>query len=101
MGSNPVLQALLVLLKKQPPVGRRLMCIGTTSLVHVMESMELTAVFNVNLNAQSVKTVLEHISAVSKEELDAATNLLDGTNGAGLPVKKLLLLVEMARQRSN
>ncbi|WZN65110.1 vesicle-fusing ATPase [Chloropicon roscoffensis] len=104
--SNPVLQALLVLLKKQPPVGRRLMCIGTTSLVHVMESMELTAVFNVtlnvpNLNAQSVKTVLEHISAVSKEELDAATNLLDGTNGAGLPVKKLLLLVEMARQRSN
>ncbi|QDZ23752.1 N-ethylmaleimide sensitive fusion protein [Chloropicon primus] len=104
--SNPVLQALLVLLKKQPPLGRRLMCIGTTSLAGVMESMELTNVFNVtlnvpNLNGQGVKTVLEHIKAVSVEELDAATNLLDDTNGGGLPVKKLLLLVEMARQRSN
>jgi vesicle-fusing ATPase len=104
--SNPVLQAMLVLLKKQPPLGRRLMCIGTTSLAGVMESMELTNVFNItlnvpNLNTQSVKTCLQHVQAVAGEELDAATSLLDDSNGGGLPVKKLLLLVEMARQRSS
>ena len=37
---------------------------------------------------------------MSPEELDAATTLLDDNMGGGLPVKKLLLLVEMARQRS-
>ena len=105
--SNPILQALLVLLKKQPPLGRRLMCIGTTSLADVMHSMELTTVFNVTLNvpnltSEGVKTVLDKIRAVSTQELEAATNLLDNTGiGTGLPVKKLLLLVEMARQRSS
>ena len=103
--SNPVLQAVLVLLKKQPPIGRRLMVIGTTALAGVMESMELTNAFNItlnvpNLNTQSVKSVLEHIKAVAPEELDAATTLLDDAS-VGLPVKKLLLLVEMARQRSS
>merc|ERR1711933_125863 len=103
--SNPVLQAVLVLLKKQPPIGRRLMVNGTTALAGVMESMELTNAFNItlnvpNLNTQSVKSVLEHIKAVAPEELDAATTLLDDAS-VGLPVKKLLLLVEMARQRSS
>ena len=83
------------------------MCIGTTSLADVMHSMELTTVFNVTLNvpnltSEGVKTVLDKIRAVSAQELEAATNLLDNTGiGTGLPVKKLLLLVEMARQRSS
>jgi len=102
--SNVVLQSLLVLLKRKPPQGRKLMVIGTTSLVGVMESMELTSVFNVtqhvpNLDAQGVKLVLESADAVSNSELEAATTLLQDA-GAGLPVKRLLLLVEMARQRS-
>ena len=45
--------------------------------------------------------MLQHVQAVAGEELDAATSLLDDSNGGGLPVKKLLLLVEMARQRSS
>ncbi len=35
--SNAVLQTLLVLLKKQPPPGRKLFVVGTTSLGLVMQ----------------------------------------------------------------
>uniref|UniRef100_A0A061RL63 Vesicle-fusing ATPase n=1 Tax=Tetraselmis sp. GSL018 TaxID=582737 RepID=A0A061RL63_9CHLO len=38
--SNAVLQALLVLVKRQPPPGRRLMVIGTTSNGDVLSSMD-------------------------------------------------------------
>ena len=68
---------MLVLLKKQPPLGRRLMCIGTTSLAGVMESMELTNVFNItlnvpNLNTQSVKTVLQvgRIDSIQQKQIE-------------------------------
>ena len=39
--SNSILQTLLVLLKKPPPEGRKLLVIGTTSLYDVMEQMEV------------------------------------------------------------
>ncbi len=40
--SNVVLQALLVLIKKMPPFGRKLLIIGTTSAGDVSESMGLS-----------------------------------------------------------
>ena len=99
--SNVVLQALLVLLKKKPPAGRKLLVIGTSSVAHVMDSMDLASVFNVTLNVPNldppgVKAVLEAMQAVSTQEIDAAQTLLQE-----IPMKRLLLLVEMARQRSN
>ena len=73
----------------------------------IATSFLVASTFNVTLNvpnltSEGVKTVLDKIRAVSAQELEAATNLLDNTGiGTGLPVKKLLLLVEMARQRSS
>ena len=46
--SNSVLQTLLVLVKRMPPPGRKLMVIGTSSNPDVLSSMDLTAAFNVN-----------------------------------------------------
>lgn len=37
--SNAILQNLLVLLKKRPPEGRRLLVVGTTSMQDVLETM--------------------------------------------------------------
>jgi vesicle-fusing ATPase len=46
--SNPVLQALLVLIKKTPPtLNRKLMIIGTTSMKQILQEMELVDCFNV------------------------------------------------------
>ena len=41
--STAMLQALRIFLRKQPPVGHRLLVIGTTSQYEVMESMQLTS----------------------------------------------------------
>ena len=70
-------------------------------MAHVMDSMDLASVFNVTLNVPNldppgVKAVLEAMQAVSTQEIDAAQTLLQE-----IPMKRLLLLVEMARQRSN
>lgn len=62
--SNGILQTLLVLLKKQPPKGRKLLVIGTTSVAAVMEDMEVTTTFNVVLHVPKLKEV--EITAVLK-----------------------------------
>lgn len=72
--SNVILQALLVLLKKQPPQGRKLLVIGTTSNALVMEEMEVAATFNVVLHVPKLKeaevaTVLRAIQAFSPGEV--------------------------------
>jgi len=43
--SNAILQCLLVLVKKQPPAGHRLLVVGTTSIVREMEPLELSEAF--------------------------------------------------------
>jgi vesicle-fusing ATPase len=98
--SNTVLQTLLVLLKRQPPEGRRLFVLGTTSLGSIMQEMDLAQAFNVALHVpaltkEEVKAVLQHVAAFKPGvELDAAAQELGGM----VPMKQLLLLVDLARQ---
>lgn len=97
--SNTVLQTLLVLLKKAPPAGRRLFVIGTTSLGMVLEEMDVAQTFNVAmhvaaLSSEEMKSVLAQLGAFSGQELEVAVQeIKDGT-----PIKKLLLLLDLARQ---
>jgi vesicle-fusing ATPase len=96
--SNVVLQALLILLKRQPPEGRKLLVIGTTSLPHVFEDMGLTATFNVSLHCplltqRDAKVVLSQLGAFEPHELDPAVAMLDHET----PIKRLFMLLEMAR----
>ena len=98
--SNVVLQALLVLLKRTPPEGHKLLVIGTTSEGRVLDEMSVSAVFNVVLNvplldASDMGRVLQAIDAFeTEEEIHSAVALLDSE----MPIKKLLMLLEMARQ---
>ncbi|CAL8461921.1 g1452 [Coccomyxa elongata] len=98
--SNAILQTLLVLLKKQPPKGRRLLVVGTTSAPAVMEDMGIAATCNVCLHVPAlreadVRAVLAALQAFAPTDLDAAVASLAEQE---VPMKRLLLLVDLARQ---
>ena len=43
--SNPVLQTLLILLRKIPPAPCRLMVVATTAVAHHLDTLQLSAAF--------------------------------------------------------
>ena len=99
--NNQVLQALLVLTKRAPPVaGRKLMVIGITSVAHALEDLELTRVFDFPLHVpelsepDEIKTVLREVAPMSQSDMDEITSAISQPIG----VKKLLTITEMARQ---
>mmetsp|Transcript_19370 Transcript_19370/g.31730 ORF Transcript_19370/g.31730 Transcript_19370/m.31730 type:complete len:740 (-) Transcript_19370:1150-3369(-) len=98
--SNLVLQTILVLVKKNPPKGKKLLIIGTTSSASVLDQMEITSAFNVTLNVptlgpEEIRSVLTELNAFENGDIDRVVNALANTE---LGIKKLLLVTEMARQ---
>ena len=96
--SNVVLQALLVLIKRQPPKGKKLLVIGTTSNKLVLDDMGLTSAFDATVSVPSLTTeeatkIIKEIDAFRPEDLDAACAMLDHQT----PIKKLFVLLELAR----
>ncbi|GAA5842585.1 hypothetical protein JCM3766R1_004865 [Sporobolomyces carnicolor] len=108
--SNGVLQALMVLLGKRPPKGRRLLILSTTSNRPMLSEMDLMDSFTSTLLVPSITTLpqLNHALAEmalfrSQQELDRTMSLMqqaglgqDGRLQVG--VKKLVGIVEMCRQ---
>eukprot|EP00899_Mesostigma_viride_P023513 jgi/Mesvir1/4346/Mv02430-RA.2 len=95
--SNLVLQTLLVLVKRLPPKGRKIMVVATTSSLEVMESLGLSEAFNVCINVprltvDEIFTVLKALDVFDPADLDGAMAALD----VEMPIKQLLMLVEMA-----
>ncbi|KUJ15301.1 AAA-domain-containing protein [Mollisia scopiformis] len=109
--SNPVLQALMVLLTKQPPAPRRLLILGTTSQRSVMRQLDLQQIFNRELavpnitSHQELASVLREVQAFEHES-DLAESLnelrsITGTDEVGVGIKKVLLAVGEAKQDSD
>lgn len=113
--SNAVLQALLVLFSRRPPKGRRLLIISTTSLRPVLTELGLADVFDSELRVPPISDLraLEHVLRDVElfrtgDERRRAISMLqqaglgggpDGHGGSlNIGVKKLLSVVEMARQ---
>ncbi|KAJ2352150.1 transport between ER and Golgi ATPase protein [Coemansia erecta] len=106
--SSAILQALLVLVKKHPPAGRRLLIIGTTSELDVLEQMDMASVFSNKIYIESICTLDALQKAISHANLfddDAAyaplfSDLADYLHGRAFSVgiKKLLQLVGTSRQ---
>lgn len=101
--SNSVLQALLVLIKKNPPtVGRKLMIIATTSQRNAMEELGLMDPFNVVMDIpvpyapKDVAEVLRTTGGMSEDVIAKVSAEVT----MGVPVKELLLIQEMARSDS-
>ncbi|KAI8898909.1 P-loop containing nucleoside triphosphate hydrolase protein [Globomyces pollinis-pini] len=105
--SNPILQTLLVLLKKKPEKNHKLLILATTSQKNILEQMDLIDAFNASVyvpnitDFSSIDTVLAHLDAFN--EIERRT-VLDGLTRAGLNtrisvgIKKLIYMSEMATQ---
>lgn len=116
--SNPVLQTLLVLIARKPPKDKRLLIIATTSLRPLLTELGLSDVFDSELrvppisNLSSLERILREVQLFSSEnELGQTMRVLvdagfavdvDAEQDAALHlqvgIKKLLSIVEMARQ---
>ncbi|EIW76291.1 vesicular-fusion protein SEC18 [Coniophora puteana RWD-64-598 SS2] len=116
--SNSVLQTLLVLIARKPPKGRRLLVIATTSLRPLLTELGLADAFDTEMrvppisNLAALEAVLRDVQLFPDEEglrgllgwlADAGfARTEEGEEGAQVKmqvgIKKLLSLVEMARQ---
>ena len=104
--SNPVLQTLLILLRKVPPVaGRGLMIVATTAIEHLLQDLQLPQAFNVTLhvsklqNADEIQKVLEG-SGLTKEEAEEIGGAI-GALESPIGIKQLLMVLEMARANAD
>ncbi|KAL1379892.1 hypothetical protein pipiens_014586 [Culex pipiens pipiens] len=96
--SNLTLQALLVLLKKQPPRGKKLL------ILQVLEDMEMLSAFTAVLHVpnlsqpEHILSVLEQESDVfSKSDLSTIYKRMKG-HKVFVGIKKLLDLIDLSRQ---
>lgn len=82
--SNITLQALLVLLKKQPPKGRKLLVLCTSSRRQVLEDMEMLSAFTSILHVPNLSTpehlisVLEDSNVFTKQETSSIFKKIQG-----------------------
>lgn len=101
--SNLVLQALLVLLKKPPPKGRKLMIIGTTSRKDVLQEMEMLDAFSTTIHIPNICSgeelikALEELGSFGDRELANIAKVVKGQK-LSIGIKKLLMIIEMAAQ---
>lgn len=103
--SNGVLQALMVLLKKEPPKGRRLLVLATTGERSVMQQLDLFTAFDSDIAVPNVSghAELSHILEQSGVFRDPARAIrefreLTGSDSVGVGIKKILLGIETAKQ---
>ncbi|XP_007529717.2 vesicle-fusing ATPase isoform X1 [Erinaceus europaeus] len=101
--SNLVLQALLVLLKKAPPQGRKLLIIGTTSRKDVLQEMEMLDAFSTTIHVPNIATgeqlleALELLGNFKDKERATIAQQVKGKK-VWIGIKKLLMLIEMSLQ---
>lgn len=103
--SNPVLQALMVLLKKNPPEGRRLLILATTGERSVLQQLDLFTAFDSDIAVPNVGSFQElfnimHESGVFQSPDRAIAELKELSRGdnVGVGIKKILLGIETAKQ---
>jgi len=101
--SNLTLQALLVLLKKLPPKGRRLLIIATTSRKEVLDQMEMIPAFTDVLHVPNLSRpehllhVIKDSGVIGQQGMAELGQKLKGRT-ANIGVKKLLGLLDMVNQ---
>jgi vesicle-fusing ATPase len=102
--SNQLLQTLLVLFKRQPPEGRKLLVLATTGALGALEGMELAEACSCMLSIplvlkqSEVAQILESMELFGAGEAAAIHIKAIAARFSGeIPIKKLQLVAEMAR----
>ncbi len=103
--SNGVLQALMVLLKKEPPKGRRLLVLATTGERSVLQQLDVFTSFDSDIAVPNVKSHAELAFIMKQSEVfsdlgRSIQELQDSTQSDSVDVgiKKILLGIETAKQ---
>jgi len=73
--SNAVLQTLLVLIKRQPPTGKKLLIFATSSSKDVLEAMGFHDVFNAVLHLPNVEAGAEIAKVLAELNVSSDTDL--------------------------
>eukprot|EP01062_Namystynia_karyoxenos_P073104 TRINITY_DN69952_c0_g1_i1.p1 TRINITY_DN69952_c0_g1~~TRINITY_DN69952_c0_g1_i1.p1 ORF type:complete len:811 (+),score=272.51 TRINITY_DN69952_c0_g1_i1:90-2435(+) len=100
--SNPTLQALMVLMKKLPPEGRRILVVGTTSSRAVLESVDYAQRFDVvhrvpELERSEIPSILREMGITFESAGEQQAALSPNITPPRLGIKKLMLAGEMAQ----
>jgi vesicle-fusing ATPase len=105
--SNVVLQALIVLLRKQPPARHRLLILGTTSLSNdTIKSLGIENAFNSSVNVPSVTKgtevikILQHLQFFEPQDLKVLEQKLKSAK-LRIGIKHLIALSDAACQSKN
>lgn len=105
--SNPILQTLITLLRKQPPQGRKLLILTTTSDRSLMQQLSIWNNFSSDIPVGNVNSYqeLQHImnesQAFTPQEVQDAIREIQEITGAqdvGVGIKRVLLAIETAKQ---
>ncbi len=64
--SNDILQTLLIMMKKEPPLSTRLMIVATTSICHLLDNLQFTSIFSIQLNIPLLQEESEYIKVLTK-----------------------------------
>ena len=105
---NGVLQALMVLLKRLPPKGRRLLCLATTGERSIMQQLDLFAYFDADIAVPTVsgydelQFIMQQSGAFQGTDLQRSVQELQSVLGERdrvyVGVKRILKGIETARQ---
>ncbi|KAL9003788.1 MAG: hypothetical protein Q9188_003368 [Gyalolechia gomerana] len=103
--SNPILQALMVLLKKNPPEGRRLLILATTGERSVLQQLDLFTAFDSDIavpnvgSYQELSNIMQQSGVFSNPDraISELRELSRGDN-VNVGIKKILLGIETAKQ---
>ncbi|KAK5954253.1 transport between ER and Golgi ATPase protein [Knufia fluminis] len=105
--SNPILQTLITCLRKQPPSGRRLLILATTTERSVLQQLDMFGYFNSDVSVPTLRTfdelalVMKESGAFAGDDIrNAIEEIRDITRAedVGVGVKKVLLGIETAKQ---
>jgi len=108
--SNPILQTLVTLLRKQPPKGRRLLILATTTERSVLQQLDIFSNFNSDLAVPELQTydelafVMKESKAFSDDGIRKAIGEIKEitqSDKCQVGIKKVLLGIETAKQDSN
>lgn len=105
--SNPILQTLITLLRKQPPMDRKLLILATTSDRSLMQQLSIWNNFSADIPVGNVNTyqelgyIMNESRAFSPQEAQHAIREIQEITGAqevGVGVKRVLVAIETAKQ---
>lgn len=95
-----------MLIKKKPPnAERKLLIIGTTSMKDILSELEVLSCFNTVLHvpnvftAQEVSAILSNFNCSASVVSNIAAEFESFYGRTGVPIKTLLLAVELAIER--